>query len=33
MRHDPIDSKLFVENRQRLRALLPPKSLAVVSLE
>jgi len=30
MRHEAIDSKLFVENRDRLRALLPPKSLAIV---
>lgn len=31
MRHDVIDPKLFVENRQRLKALLPPKSLVVVN--
>ena len=30
MRHEAIDSKLFAENRDRLRALLPPKSLAIV---
>ncbi|WP_254507369.1 aminopeptidase P N-terminal domain-containing protein [Anatilimnocola floriformis] len=30
MRHEAIDSKLFTENRDRLRALLPPKSLAIV---
>jgi Xaa-Pro aminopeptidase len=30
MRHDPIDSSLFDHNRQRLRALLPPRSVAVV---
>ncbi len=30
MRHEAIDSKFFVENRDRLRALLPPKSLAIV---
>lgn len=30
MRHDAIESKLFAENRDRLRAMLPPKSLAVV---
>ncbi len=31
MRHDPIDPKLFIENRARLAALLPPKSLAVLN--
>lgn len=31
MRHAPIDPQLFVENRARLRALLPPRSLAVVN--
>ncbi|HTN75107.1 MAG TPA: Xaa-Pro aminopeptidase [Pirellulaceae bacterium] len=31
MRHAPIDSALFVENRQHLKALLKPKSLAVVN--
>ncbi|MDB6136041.1 MAG: aminopeptidase family protein [Verrucomicrobiales bacterium] len=31
MRHAPISSKLFVENRQRLRALLPPKSVAILN--
>ncbi|KAF0181346.1 MAG: Xaa-Pro aminopeptidase [Limisphaerales bacterium] len=31
MRHAPIDSKLFTENRERLKKLLPPKSLAVVN--
>jgi Xaa-Pro aminopeptidase len=30
MRHGPITPKLFVENRHRLRALLPPGSLAIV---
>ncbi|TWT34739.1 aminopeptidase P family protein [Blastopirellula retiformator] len=30
MRHQPIDSSLFVENRDRLKGLLPPGSLAVV---
>ncbi len=30
MRHEPIDPKLFVENRARLAALLPPGALAVV---
>jgi Xaa-Pro aminopeptidase len=29
MRHDPLDPKLFIENRARLKALLPPRSLAV----
>ncbi len=29
MRHDPIDSKLFTANRERLAKLLPPKSVAV----
>jgi Xaa-Pro aminopeptidase len=31
MRHAPISSELFVENRQRLRALLPPKSVAFLN--
>ena len=31
MRHAPIDSKLFAENRQRLRQLLPANSLVVVN--
>lgn len=31
MRHQPIDSRLFVENRQRLCRLLAPNSLAVVN--
>lgn len=31
MRHQPIDPRLFVENRQRLRELLPPASLALVN--
>ncbi len=31
MRHVPIDSKLFVENRERLKKLLPPKSLAILN--
>jgi Xaa-Pro aminopeptidase len=30
MRHAAIESKLFAENRDRLRAMLPPKSLAIV---
>lgn len=31
MRHAPIDSKLFIENRDRLKKLLLPKSLAIVN--
>lgn len=31
MRHAPIDSQLFVENRDRLKKLLLPKSLAIVN--
>jgi Xaa-Pro aminopeptidase len=31
MRHAPIDASLFVENRARLRQLLPPRSIAVVN--
>ena len=31
MRHAPIDSKLFVQNRERLKRLLPAKSLAIVN--
>src|SRR4051794_38828300 len=31
MRHERIDPKLFVENRRRLVALLPPNALAVVN--
>jgi Xaa-Pro aminopeptidase len=31
MRHAPIDSALFIENRERLEALLPAGSLAVVN--
>jgi Xaa-Pro aminopeptidase len=31
MRHLPIDSKLFVDNRGRLAKLLPPRSLVVVN--
>ncbi|MGB0581664.1 MAG: aminopeptidase P N-terminal domain-containing protein, partial [Limisphaerales bacterium] len=31
MRHLPINSKLFTENRKRLTELLPPGSLAVVN--
>lgn len=31
MRHTPIPPELFIENRQRLRALLPPGSLAIVN--
>jgi Xaa-Pro aminopeptidase len=30
MRHESIDPKFFAENRDRLRAMLPPKSIAVV---
>ncbi|MCC9608655.1 Xaa-Pro aminopeptidase [Blastopirellula sp. JC732] len=30
MRHQPIDSSLFVENRARLKRLLPPNSLVIV---
>ena len=31
MRHAPIAPELFIENRRRLRALLPPGSLAIVN--
>ena len=31
MRYQPIDSKLFVQNRERLRGLLPPNSLVVLN--
>jgi Xaa-Pro aminopeptidase len=31
MRHDPIDPKLFTENRARLSKLLPPKSIAILN--
>lgn len=31
MRHSPINPKLFIENRERLKKLLPPKSLAVIN--
>ncbi|MEO6753794.1 MAG: aminopeptidase P N-terminal domain-containing protein, partial [Chthoniobacteraceae bacterium] len=31
MRHEPLDPKLFTENRARLAKLLPPKSLAVLN--
>jgi Xaa-Pro aminopeptidase len=31
MRHDPLDPKLFNENRARLAALLPPKSVAIIN--
>jgi Xaa-Pro aminopeptidase len=31
MRYAPIDPQLFVENRARLRALLPPRALAVLN--
>lgn len=31
MRHQPISSKLFIENRERLRALLPPKALVILN--
>ena len=31
MRHEPLDPKLFTENRARLAKLLPPKSVAVLN--
>ncbi|MEQ1858413.1 MAG: aminopeptidase P family protein [Chthoniobacteraceae bacterium] len=31
MRYEPLDSKLFIENRARLAKLLPPKSIAVLN--
>ena len=31
MRHEPIDPSLFVQNRERLKAKLLPKSLVVVN--
>lgn len=31
MRYEPLAPELFVENRARLRALLPPKSIAIVN--
>jgi Xaa-Pro aminopeptidase len=31
MRYEPLDPKLFIENRARLAALLPPKSLVVLN--
>jgi Xaa-Pro aminopeptidase len=31
VRHEPIDSQLFTFNRERLRRLLPPNSLAIVN--
>ena len=31
MRHAPIDSRLFIENRARLAKMLPPKSMAIVN--
>ena len=31
MRHQPIDPKLFTSNRERLAALLPPNTLAVIN--
>lgn len=31
MRHDPIDPRLFNENRARLARMLPPKSMAIVN--
>jgi Xaa-Pro aminopeptidase len=31
MRYEPLDPKLFIENRARLTALLPPKSIAVLN--
>ena len=31
MRHEPLDPKLFTENRAWLAKLLPPKSVAVLN--
>ena len=31
MRHEPLEPKLFTENRSRLAKLLPPKSIAVLN--
>ena len=31
MRYEPLDPKLFTENRARLAKLLPPKSIAVLN--
>lgn len=31
MRHAPVENQLFVANRERLRRLLPPRSLAIVN--
>ncbi len=31
MRHHPLDSQLFVDNRNRLRKLLPPGALAALN--
>ena len=31
MRYEPIDPQLFVQNRARLRDMLPPKSLVVLN--
>ena len=31
MRYEPLDPKLYIENRARLTALLPPKSVAIVN--
>ena len=31
MRYNPIDNQLFVQNRQRLAALLKPKALAILN--
>ncbi|MEQ1852539.1 MAG: aminopeptidase P N-terminal domain-containing protein, partial [Chthoniobacteraceae bacterium] len=31
MRHEPLDPKLFIDNRARLGRLLPPRSLAVLN--
>lgn len=31
MRHEPLDPKLYIENRARLAKLLPPKSIAVLN--
>jgi Xaa-Pro aminopeptidase len=31
MRYEPLDPKLFIENRARLASLLPPKSIAIIN--
>ena len=31
MRYQPLDPKLYIENRSRITALLPPKSIAIVN--